>query len=259
MKSTNVLESKMSPSDSSYQEVAALNGNINLATPTVSEKPVVTLSDVTTSYRRWAHVYDRVFGAVLEDGRRKLIDEVRALKPETLLEMGVGTGLLLKQYPREAKVTGVDISREMLAHAHEKVGKYRLDNVTLQEEDCEHLTFVDQTFDCVVLPYVLSVTPNPDALVREAIRVCKSTGHIVLVNHFSGSKTWAALESIAAPVAKKIGFRSSFSYEDHVLRHAWCILRAEKANLLGLSKVVLLKPKNIGAQTEVVQQIEAAI
>jgi phosphatidylethanolamine/phosphatidyl-N-methylethanolamine N-methyltransferase len=203
----------------------------------------VSITDVKSSYRRWARVYDAVFGAVLEDGRRKMIAQVNALQPKRLLEMGVGTGLLLPKYPRDTEVIGVDISEEMLALAEQKIAEKNLHNASVQLDDCERLSFADRSFDCVVLPYILSVTPHPRALIEEAIRVCKPEGHVIIANHFSGSKTWAALEKIAAPVAAKIGFRSSFSYDEHVLQTPLSVLNVERANLLGLSKVVVARPR----------------
>jgi phosphatidylethanolamine/phosphatidyl-N-methylethanolamine N-methyltransferase len=201
----------------------------------------VSIADVKTSYRRWARVYDAVFGAVLEDGRKKMLAQVHAINPKTLLEMGVGTGLLLPKYPRETQVIGVDISDDMLVLAREKIEQNALTNTTVQLDDCEHLSFATSSFDCVVLPYILSVTPNPRALIDEALRVCKPDGHIIIANHFSGSKTWAVLEKIAAPVAAKIGFRSSFSYSEHIESTPLNVVAVERANLLGLSKVVTAK------------------
>jgi phosphatidylethanolamine/phosphatidyl-N-methylethanolamine N-methyltransferase len=201
----------------------------------------VSITDVKTSYRRWARVYDAVFGTVLEDGRRKMLAQVHAIHPKTLLEMGVGTGLLLPKYPRETQVIGVDISDDMLALAQQKINQHALSNATVQLDDCEHLSFATASFDCVVLPYILSVTPNPRALIDEALRVCKPEGHIIIANHFSGSKTWALLEKIAAPTAAKIGFRSSFSYAEHIEAMPLNVVAVERANLLGLSKVVTAK------------------
>jgi phosphatidylethanolamine/phosphatidyl-N-methylethanolamine N-methyltransferase len=203
----------------------------------------VSITDVKSSYRRWARVYDAVFGAVLEDGRRKLLAQVNVLQPKQLLEMGVGTGLLLPKYPADTEVVGVDISEDMLALAEQKISQHALKNTRVQLDDCEHLSFATSSFDCVVLPYILSVTPHPRALIDEAIRVCKSDGHIIIANHFSGSKTWAMLEKIAAPVAAKIGFRSSFSYEEHISRTPLRVVAVERANLLGLSKVVTARPR----------------
>ena len=50
---------------------------------------------VVRAYRRYAPVYDRIFGGVLNPGRRALAEAVTALQPASLLEVGVGTGLML--------------------------------------------------------------------------------------------------------------------------------------------------------------------
>ncbi len=198
----------------------------------------VTLADVKTSYRRWAGVYDSVFGAVLQDGRNKLLRQVAKLQPKSILEIGVGTGLLLPHYPPLARVVGVDVSEEMLVLARGKIAKHNLTNTSVELSDGEKLPFNDGEFECVVLPYVISVTPNPNALINEAIRLCSPEGHVLVVNHFSGSKTWALLEKVAEPIAAKIGFHSSFSYDEHIGKSGLNVVHVEPANLLGLSKVV---------------------
>lgn len=223
--------------------MSKINGDSSDAHRT--DAAAITIDDVTQSYRRWAAVYDNVFGWVLEDGRRKLLDVVARIQPRSLLEMGVGTGLLLPGYATEIAVTGVDISAAMLAKASRRVDNFRLANVVLQREDCEALSLDDHSFDCVVIPYVLSVTPNPAKLISEAIRVCKPDGHIVIVNHFSGSRAWAMLERLAAPVAAKIGFRSSFSYEEHISARPLKVERVSRANVLGLSKLVVARPMSL--------------
>jgi phosphatidylethanolamine/phosphatidyl-N-methylethanolamine N-methyltransferase len=201
----------------------------------------VTLADVKTSYRRWASVYDRVFGAVLQDGRNKLLQQVAKLQPASILEIGVGTGLLLPHYPPRARVVGVDVSEDMLAIARDRIKKQNLTNSTVQLSDGAKLPFKDGEFECVVLPYVISVTPDPKALIDEGMRLCSPKGHVIIVNHFSGSRTWALLEKVAEPIAAKIGFHSSFSYEKHIGQSTLKVVAVEPANLLGLSKVVTAK------------------
>jgi phosphatidylethanolamine/phosphatidyl-N-methylethanolamine N-methyltransferase len=202
----------------------------------------VTLADVKTSYKRWAGVYDRVFGAVLQDGRNKLLQQVAKLQPTSILEIGVGTGLLLPHYPPNARVVGIDVSEDMLAIARERISKHHLTNASVQLADGESLPFKDGEFECVVLPYVISVTPDPKALIRQAIRLCSPDGHIIIANHFSGPKSWALLEKVAEPIAAKIGFHSTFSYEDNIVNTPLKVVAVEPANLLGLSKVVTAKP-----------------
>ena len=209
--------------------------------PTSAPAATVTPQDVKTSYRRWAPVYDWMFGASLQDGRNKLIAHVERLRPGRMLEIGVGTGLLLPRYPRATRIVGIDISEDMLAIARKRVEAEGLENVDLRAGDCEHMNFGGGEFDCVVIPYVLSVTPDPARLVREAIRVCAPNGRIIVANHFNGSKSWALLEKLYAPLAAKIGFRSDFSFEENILAHPWTVESVETANWLGLSKVVVLR------------------
>ena len=101
------------------------------------------------------------------------------------------------------------------------------------------MTFCNNSFDCVVAPYVLSVTPNPEKLLREMQRVCKNDGTIIILNHFSGSGTWYLLEKLVKNAAQKIGFRSDFSYEQHIGRHQLSISKLNTVNMFGLSKLVV--------------------
>ena len=199
------------------------------------------VEDVKKTYRFYAPMYDFLFGAVLESGRKLLCKEVNQLKPDTLLEIGVGTGLLLDKYPLETKITGLDISEAMLDVARKRAQSLKHPHITLTLGNGETLPYEDDSFDCVVLPYVLSVTPDPMQLVSEARRVCKKTGNILVINHFSGSKRWLLLEKMVRGFAKKIGFRSDFSYEETILIHDWEVLKLETTNLFGLSKFIVLK------------------
>jgi phosphatidylethanolamine/phosphatidyl-N-methylethanolamine N-methyltransferase len=196
---------------------------------------------VVRTYRRYAPLYDKIFGAVLEPGRIKLACAVVAAAPATILEVGVGTGLLLPHYPANASVVGIDISAEMLEIAKNRVVTLGQRNIKLFQSDAELLNFPDNTFDCVTVPYVLSVTPNPEKLVEEIRRVCKKDGTILILNHFSGSHFWWFLERALRTVADKIGFRSDFSYESQILCHSWKVESVQSTNLFGLSKLVSIR------------------
>ena len=198
-------------------------------------------SDVVASYRRYAPIYDVVFGAVLEQGRRKLADEVRKLAPPTLLEIGVGTGLVLGRYPAATAITGIDISPEMLDRARQAAVQLEGRRIELHEMDAERLEFADASFDVVTVPYVLSVTPDPARLTRELRRVCKPGGHILIVNHFSGQRGWRLLERMVRSVADLIGFRSEFDFQQHIPHPDWTVVRVEAANMFSLSRLVVLR------------------
>ncbi len=199
----------------------------------------MTRAGVQKTYRLYAPIYDFLFGAVLEPGRKSLCDEVVKLNPKRLLEVGVGTGLLINRYPELSDITGIDVSEEMLNIAATRAKLNPEKSISLLEMDAENMTFGNNSFDCVVAPYVLSVTPNPEKLLREMQRVCKNDGTIIILNHFSGSGTWYLLEKLVKNAAQKIGFRSDFSYEQHIGRHQLSISKLETVNMFGLSKLVV--------------------
>lgn len=201
----------------------------------------ISRSHVEDSYRRYAPIYDFLFGPSLGQGRLAMTKLVSSLNPFDILEVGVGTGLTLNQYPSTSRITGIDVSPEMLAIASRRLGHADARRIELRTMDAESMAFPDNSFDCVTLPYVLSVTPNPDRLVSEVRRVCKPDGHIVIVNHFSGQSSWRPLETLARPLAKWLGFRSEFSLDRHVMRHPWQILSIAPTNMFNLSRLIHIK------------------
>lgn len=196
---------------------------------------------IARTYQFYAPIYDKLFGAVLGPGRDALAKAVRKLQPKSLLEVGVGTGLMLAEYPASTHITGVDLSPHMLEHARQRADALARGNIALQVMDAERMPFADGSFDCVTIPYVLSVTTDPDRLVAEARRVCRKGGTIMVLNHFSGSRFWWLLERAVRQVADRIGFRSDFDYEQHILRHDWQVQSVTPVNLFGLSRLVVLK------------------
>ncbi len=168
-------------------------------------------SAVRDAYRRWAPVYDYTFGLVAREGRRHSVEVINQNQGR-VLEVGVGTGLSLPDYERHLDIVGIDLSPEMLEKARERVAEERLDHVTgLHEMDASDLKFADASFDTVVAMYVMTVVPEPEAVMRELSRVTKPGGEVLLVNHFSqreGVRGW--VERRMAPFADKIGWRSVF-------------------------------------------------
>lgn len=203
--------------------------------------PDLSSTDVVDSYRFYAPIYDRLFGAVLEPGRKALASEVTAFQPEKILEIGVGTGLLLSLYPVGSKILGIDLSPDMLAIAQKRASTLINHDIELQCANAEQLELTGGGFDCVTLPYVLSVTPHPVELIRQARRLCRPGGRILILNHFSGSRFWWVLERLVSPLAHYVGFRSQFRYEDYIGPVQHLVERVTEVNLLGLSKLVVLR------------------
>ena len=166
---------------------------------------------VTSSYRRWAPIYDKTFGAVTHAGRRRTCTHVSG-KSGHVLEVGVGTGLALPFYSGNVRVTGIDFSDEMLAKAKERVSEENLTNVeNLLQMDARDLKFEDNSFDFVVAMHVLSVVPEPEKVMAEIARVCKPGGEVIIVNHFAREKgVLAVIERITSPLEDMLGWQSDF-------------------------------------------------
>lgn len=221
-----------------------MNGKDPIGVNRANGEPAASCVHVVDTYRRYAPIYDRLFGAVLEPGRRALAQAASSLcngSRLTLLEIGVGTGLTLPHYSPSLEVTGVDISAPMLAKARERAAQLGDRAIELRLMDAERLDFPDGAFDCAALPYVLSVTPDPARLVAEVRRVCRKGGTILVLNHFTGSSAWWLLERLARPMADRIGFRSDFDFAQQIQCHDWRVDAVQEVNLLGLSKLVTIR------------------
>jgi phosphatidylethanolamine/phosphatidyl-N-methylethanolamine N-methyltransferase len=176
------------------------------------------IDSVKAAYRRYAGVYDAVFGPVLQPGRKAVVQALALRSGDRVLEVGVGTGLSLPLYPRDVRITGIDVSREMLEKARRRVARRRLTNVdALLDMDAERMTFPDASFDKVVAMYVVSVVERPAKLLEELHRVCRPHGEIYLVNHVrSDNRFIAAVEKGLARFSDKLGFHPDFELRDMV-------------------------------------------
>jgi len=170
------------------------------------------------AYRRYAGVYDAIFGPVLHPGRKAVIQALDLRPGDRVLEVGVGTGLSLPLYPSHVKVTGIDVSAEMLEKARRRVAKRRITHVeALLEMDAEQMSFAPASFDKIVAMYVMPVVARPARVLEELHRVCKPDGQIYLVNHVrSDNRFVAAVEKSLARFSDKLGFHPEFQLTDMV-------------------------------------------
>lgn len=170
------------------------------------------IESVKAAYRRYARIYDGVFGPMLQPGRKALLKALACKPGDRVLEVGVGTGLALPMYPADVRVTGIDVSREMLERARQRVAKRGLQNVeALLEMDAEAMSFPDASFDKVVAMYVVSVVDHPARLLEELHRVCRPDGEIFLVNHVrSENRVIGAVEKSLARFSDALGWHPDF-------------------------------------------------
>jgi len=158
-------------------------------------------------YQNIANIYDYTYGPTLHPGRLEAIEKM-AIRPGThVLEVGVGTGINLALYPRNCRVTGIDLSSKMLAKAQGRIDSKGLHHCELAEMDATQLKFADNSFDVVYAPYVISVVPEPVKVAREMYRVCRPGGRVIILNHFkSANPIMGRIERAISPMTVHIGF-----------------------------------------------------
>jgi phosphatidylethanolamine/phosphatidyl-N-methylethanolamine N-methyltransferase len=163
------------------------------------------------AYARWAPVYDHVYHKLLSDAHRRTAAAAAAAGAD-ILEVGVGTGLVLPYYPAGCRVVGVDLSEDMLRKAAEKVRRTPLPQVSfVASMDACRLGFREAQFDAVALPFVITLVPDPERALDECARVLKPGGEIVIASKLGeDAGLQARIEEAVDPIAKKVGWSSAF-------------------------------------------------
>jgi ubiquinone/menaquinone biosynthesis C-methylase UbiE len=165
------------------------------------------------SYDRSMGLFERL---VVADGRAWATSWAAG----DVLEIGIGTGRNLPLYPPAVRLTGIDLSHEMLERARtraEKLGR----EADLRLGDAEQLEFDASSFDTVVFSFALCSIPDDRAAVREATRVLRPGGRLVLIEHVRSPRRWVRAVELL------LDFFTSRIQGDHLLREPLRHLRAE--------------------------------
>jgi demethylmenaquinone methyltransferase / 2-methoxy-6-polyprenyl-1,4-benzoquinol methylase len=140
--------------------------------------------------------YDR-YSALLSFGqdprwRRFLVSRVDAGARDTVLDVATGTGMVARELVRRkgCAVVGVDQSPEMLANAVERT---RGLPVTLVVGRAESLPFADEEFAALTFTYLLRYVDDPDATMRELVRVVRPGGTLAMLEFGLPRGVWRPL------------------------------------------------------------------
>jgi phosphatidylethanolamine/phosphatidyl-N-methylethanolamine N-methyltransferase len=190
---------------------------------------------------RWslyAPAYDLLIG--LHRQRQRSL-ALLSLKPgEHVLIVGAGTGADLPQIPAGVHVLATDLTPAMLVRArrHARAG------VEFAIMDGQHLKLPDESFDAVVLHLVLAIVHDAPACLREAVRVLKSGGRIVVFDKFLGDgrrASWLrrlvdlATRAVGSSINCRLGDILAASGARLVVEHD------EPALLGGLFRIIVLR------------------
>lgn len=193
-------------------------------------------------YSLYANVYDIFFGKIFEQGRYAAFEMMNAQPGERILEVGVGTGLSLLLYPKETFVTGIDISKDMLNKAEDKIQQHGLSNVTLYNMDASSMDFNDCTFDKVIASHVITVVPDPLRTLNEIKRVCKKEGEIFLLNYNGCENRFISLiEKYISPLRDRLGLGKHIDLDLLVKDAGLKILTDRRVNFMHTCRLMKCK------------------
>ena len=147
----------------------------------------MTSSRTRMLFDRWSASYDdptlqRLTYRPIHDA---VIDRVERTQPESVLDLGCGTGLLTERLARrfpDAAVVGVDLSAGMLTEAAARVDCVSLAGPSLARADAERLPFRSAAFDVVVCTESFHWYPRQDRVVAELARVLRPGGRVVIAS-----------------------------------------------------------------------------
>ncbi|HXV49501.1 MAG TPA: methyltransferase domain-containing protein [Candidatus Binatia bacterium] len=193
-------------------------------------------------YSEFAPLYDRVFGKIFYSRLERVIEDLDIPPGAQVLEVGAGTGTSFPAYPIHCNVTGVDLAPDMLARARQKIEDHGWSHLKVMEMNALDLKFADNSFDYVMAFHVVTVVPDPVRMVAEAKRVCKSSGKIVIVNHFTSDKpVLGSLTKAMDPLTRWLGWRTDLQLKPFIESTGLTIEKVYKLNKSSLYTVVLAR------------------
>jgi phosphatidylethanolamine/phosphatidyl-N-methylethanolamine N-methyltransferase len=162
-------------------------------------------------YATFAKFYDYIYSWLFIAPHRRIARAASAAG-HSILEIGAGTGLVLRYYRRDAEVVAADLSIHMLRKAQDKVRRLNLTHVKgVTAMDACAMGFPDAAFDVVAVPFMITLVPDPEKALDEIARVLKPGGQIVIVSRFGAEGgLQAKVEAAIAPLMKRLGLSSSF-------------------------------------------------
>jgi phosphatidylethanolamine/phosphatidyl-N-methylethanolamine N-methyltransferase len=189
-------------------------------------------------YETFAKFYDYIYWWLFAVPHRRVANAASAAG-RRILEIGAGTGLVLRYYRSDAEVVAADLSVHMLQKAQEKVRRLDLRHVKgVTAMDACQMGFPDAAFDVVSVPFMITLVPDPETALGEIARVLRPGGEIVIISRFGAEGgLQARLEAAVAPLMKRFGLSSSFKVSRVT---NWARARGD-IDLLGISRGLYFK------------------
>ena len=147
----------------------------------------------------------------MREARRKSLCSLPTVDSKHVLVSGVGTGLDLPWLPQLHSYTALDFNSSMLSRAKSR-------NINLEVDfvlgDSMALPFANKQFDHVILHLIVAVVPNPELCLREASRVLKPGGSIILFDKFLNPNQHAPMRRLFNGITRRFATRMDVIFEE---------------------------------------------
>jgi ubiquinone/menaquinone biosynthesis C-methylase UbiE len=139
---------------------------------------MAVFDSIADEYDKW---YKSKMGRFVDEVETRLVfDMFLPRQYNSVLDVGCGTGnFSIKLAMHNCKVTGIDLSREMLAAARRKAG-YEKPDILFKQMDVYNLEFPDRHFDDVFSVAAFEFITEPQRAYREMYRVLKPGGRLLI-------------------------------------------------------------------------------
>ncbi len=193
------------------------------------------------AYRAWAPVYDRLLERFFRPGRVAAARALALQPGERVLLVGVGTGQDLPFLPRGVRAVGVDLSAQMLERARQRARQVPA-AIELRRGDAGQLDEPTGSFDAAILSLIVSVVPDPVAVIAQTMRALRPGGRAVIFDKFAPADRPPSVTRRGANLITKLFGTEVDRRLAELLVTAPCEVVSDQPSILrGQYRVVLLR------------------
>lgn len=181
-----------------------------------------------SSYTLVAPIYDWVIERPFRKVRAASLARLPSDNTLRILLDGIGTGLDLPFLPAGPRYIGLDLTAAMLDRARPRARDH---NMQFVQGTSLALPFADNSFDHAVLHLILAIVPDSERCLREAARVVKPQGSILIVDKFLRRGQRALLRRAMNPLISRLVTRLDVVFEDVLAKFPNLALATDEAAL----------------------------